>query len=171
MKLPAISLWQPWASLCVWGVKPWETRGWMTSARGRVLAIHAAKRWRKDQEQWSFDLIHQVLEWPDLPPELGQELRYVLNAGPAVELPRGAIVGTVVCGRAHATDAWQPPDRYYLTGDFGPHRFAWELTRPARLRKPIPWTGTQGFFEVEIPPDAIDDNAPTFWAPEVHANV
>ena len=171
LTVPAISLWQPWASLCVWGVKPWETRSWSTAGNKGLLAIHAAKRWRKDQEQWTFDLIHDALKWPDLPSELADELRFVLNSGPERELPRGAIVGTVQRGPVHATNVWQPPERYYMLGDFAPSRFAWEFHRPARLRKPLHWTGTQGFFNVEIPPAAIDDNAPVFWAPEVHTNV
>ena len=47
--MKAISLWQPWASLCVLpgpngrAVKTIETRSWPTKYRG-PLAVHAAKR-------------------------------------------------------------------------------------------------------------------------------
>ncbi len=50
--MKAISLWQPWASAI--GPHPeqkhLETRSWQTPYRG-WLAIHAAKRWTKEQ-QW-----------------------------------------------------------------------------------------------------------------------
>src|SRR3989339_577320 len=40
--MKAISLWQPWASLCAVGAKLYETRSWSTSYRGPLL-ICAAK--------------------------------------------------------------------------------------------------------------------------------
>lgn len=39
----ALSLWEPWASLVVWGLKLVETRSWQTRYRGR-LWIHATQR-------------------------------------------------------------------------------------------------------------------------------
>lgn len=44
LTVPAISLWQPWASLMASGHKSIETRSWSTHLRG-LVAIHAAKRW------------------------------------------------------------------------------------------------------------------------------
>ena len=41
--MKAVSLWQPWASLIVHGIKGVETRGYPTNVRGRV-AIHATKK-------------------------------------------------------------------------------------------------------------------------------
>ncbi|MBV9748334.1 MAG: ASCH domain-containing protein, partial [Acetobacteraceae bacterium] len=38
--IKALTLWQPWASLLVWGDKRLETRSWRTQERGLVL-IHA----------------------------------------------------------------------------------------------------------------------------------
>jgi hypothetical protein len=32
LMMPAISLWQPWASLIAVGIKPFETRSWAPSA-------------------------------------------------------------------------------------------------------------------------------------------
>jgi hypothetical protein len=43
LSIPAISLWQPWATAMALGIKKNETRDWPTSIRG-WLAIHAAKR-------------------------------------------------------------------------------------------------------------------------------
>jgi hypothetical protein len=44
--MPAITLWQPWASLIAHGAKRYETRHWSPPARliGRRIAIHAAAR-------------------------------------------------------------------------------------------------------------------------------
>ena len=45
-RLPAISLWQPYATLVALGVKPLETRHWSAPERviGRRVGIHAARR-------------------------------------------------------------------------------------------------------------------------------
>lgn len=43
MKIKALTLWQPWASLMALEEKKIETRSWLTKHRG-LLAIHAAKR-------------------------------------------------------------------------------------------------------------------------------
>lgn len=42
-QFPAITLWQPWASLVACGAKTWETRGWPTKYRG-PLRIHASAK-------------------------------------------------------------------------------------------------------------------------------
>ena len=43
MKIKAITLHQPFASLVAWGEKTIETRSWSTKHRG-LLAIHSAKK-------------------------------------------------------------------------------------------------------------------------------
>jgi hypothetical protein len=45
--MKCISLWQPWASLCVIGAKKFETRSWERSYRGTLL-IHASQRHTKE---------------------------------------------------------------------------------------------------------------------------
>jgi activating signal cointegrator 1 len=58
---PAITLWQPWASLVACGAKTWETRGWPTKYRG-PLRIHAAAR--RPPVVWHHDVNR------DAPPEV-----------------------------------------------------------------------------------------------------
>jgi hypothetical protein len=43
---PALTIWQPWASLIAAGAKPYEWRGWEAPHRhvGRRIAIHAGAR-------------------------------------------------------------------------------------------------------------------------------
>jgi hypothetical protein len=48
MKLMALSIRQPWASLIAEGVKDVENRTWPTSRRGPFL-IHAAKKWSENE--------------------------------------------------------------------------------------------------------------------------
>ena len=44
--MKALTIWQPWASLIIAGVKPYEFRGWYPPASiiGRRIAIHAGAR-------------------------------------------------------------------------------------------------------------------------------
>jgi hypothetical protein len=43
MRYPALTIWQPWASLIAAGAKPYEWRGWAAPRRlvGQRIAIHA----------------------------------------------------------------------------------------------------------------------------------
>lgn len=87
--LPAITLWQPWASLVACGAKQWETRGWRTSYRG-PLRIHAAKVERPEEAaQVALPAIHDAL-WP----HLGFDRR-PMPSSVRERLPRGVIVATV----------------------------------------------------------------------------
>lgn len=50
MKIKAISLWEPFASLVAWGAKHNETRSWQWPGDllPDIVAIHAARRWGSD---------------------------------------------------------------------------------------------------------------------------
>ena len=48
--LACVSVRQPWASLCAWGIKPVENRTWYCAYRGPIL-IHASKTWTKSEEE------------------------------------------------------------------------------------------------------------------------
>lgn len=68
MRIKALTVWQPWASLIAHGVKVFETRSWATKWRG-PLAIHAAGRWGRD-----IDMLVQRSPYPAL--LAGLELRF-----------------------------------------------------------------------------------------------
>ena len=55
--LPAITLWQPWATLVALGIKKYETRGWSYSYLGR-LWIHAAKR---SLDKQALEILHEYI--------------------------------------------------------------------------------------------------------------
>ena len=60
----ALSLWQPWASAIAVGAKVFETRHWATERRG-LIAIHAAKRWTRDQRETAHTLCGTFAALPE----------------------------------------------------------------------------------------------------------
>lgn len=126
----AISLWQPWATAWVIGLKTIETRHWETDYRGD-LAVHAAKRLQADEREWWDKLAETDPRFPRRP-------------------PLGAIVGVVrlidviptesCIGRISDTEArW---------GNYAPERFGWIADNFRPFREPIPFQGRQSFFSV-----------------------
>lgn len=129
----AISLWQPWATLLVRGIKRIETRGWDTKYRGE-LVIHAAKT-RAGFKAWDRKLLDQWLKEFDIE-----------------EFPLGAYVGKVFLN--HTKPTWDyekseqiiPPDVY---GDFTAGRFGWFCDTFREFTDPFPAKGQQGFWTPE----------------------
>jgi hypothetical protein len=145
--MKAISLWQPWASLYVWGEKTFETRHWPTKHRGWLL-VHAAGTWNKD--------IRAIVHEP--------HFRTVIAGR---ELPLKALIGAVYITDCLPTDdpsvteqlKLKEFDRYF--GDYAPGRFAWKAINPVVFQKPIPFCGKQGFFNV--PGWVVRDVLPKPW--------
>lgn len=129
--MPAISLWQPWASLPFaqgrYGfLKKHETRHWRYPARyhGLRVLMHAAKtkselrdlprRWREAVEEW----------------------------------PLGAFVGSFVLSGCYQTDLLETDEDDRAAGNYDPGRYAWRMTDPIKFAVPIPAKGQQGFWLV-----------------------
>lgn len=127
--MKAISLWQPWASAIALGLKRIETRGWSTNYRGPI-AIHAAKRWGREQREFA-------------------AIEHTLGRLPA-RLPFGAIVAVAEIEGCELSWRLRPTvgaiEKIY--GDYGEGRFGWQLTNIVALPEPIPYRGSQGFFKV-----------------------
>lgn len=141
-RLPAISLWQPWASLLFTDppAKEHETRHWRYPARlhGQRVAIHAAQRLECRDE----DLDRLCL----------------FSFGPAwrSRLPRGAFIGTALLCGCTPTDGTKlfngaASIRDYISGDWGPGRFGWRLEDRSPFTTPIPARGQQGWWTAELP--------------------
>ena len=135
--LTVITLWQPWATLLIKGVKIHETRSWYTSHRGKIL-IHAAKRkinWCEIQLNLLEEIYPDITEW---------------------EYPLGAIVGEMELVDCRQCGAVRVPvsesDR--LTGDWSDGRFAWEMRNVKPLLIPNV-KGKQGLWKYE--PSTIKD--------------
>jgi activating signal cointegrator 1 len=163
---PALSVWQPWASLWERGLKPLETRHFAPPQRlldAPLIAIHAAAK--KPTGQMLAYLINATLA-SDLP-QAGDALellrRYARSPVPP-ELDRtfGAViaVGRLAAGyRFDLSDrtghvklrgsgplcpngrsAEIPEDPW---GDYTPGRWGWQLTDIRMLEKPFPMQGRQ----------------------------
>jgi len=139
-----ITLWEPWASLIAQDVKHWETRGWEYPKRYHLdrIAIHAAKRWKKDQRRATFEFIRAgLLDWPLYASNLGWE---------------PPTLGKVLCSvtltgqqpTEHCRARWAEDNEEFHLGDYGPRRFAWHLGNLRTLDKPFPAVGRQGFWKL-----------------------
>ncbi len=130
----AISLWQPWAAAIALGDKRVETRHWACPPTVKVLAIHAAKRWRPDQREAARHL-SLLVEDAD---------RYQQSIGPN---SRGAIVAVAKLERCELmTQAIidSTPAKERAFGGWEPGRYAWVLNYIQPLNEPIPLRGQQG---------------------------
>lgn len=129
--MKAISLWQPWATAMAIGLKQIETRHWRHNYRG-LIAIHAAKRWTREEREFSADMA-----------ELHNEGRLALP-------PLGAIVATGFIVGIEPTETLLPKisETEEMFGNYGPNRFGWIFRDIVSLPEPVPCKGAQGFFEV-----------------------
>lgn len=146
---PAITLWQPWASLLLEGFKDHETRSFRLPDRlvGEAVAIHAAKR---------------PLDERKMEPELSGLCRAGLGTMYVDEVPRGAILGLVRFGPPVRTESLIPLRRPrgewgmpisredYVGGDWSLGRWAWPVLDRKPLDVPVPTTGRQGWWKVEL---------------------
>lgn len=116
--MKALTLWQPWGSLIVWGPKRIENRTWPppASVLFKRIAIHAGKKLQKE-----------VLE------EYGD---YIAAAG--LPVPLGAILGT-----AFVQGSVTKSDDEFFAGPIG-----WVLSDIERFKTPIPCPGAQGLWDV-----------------------
>lgn len=128
--MKAISLWQPWASAVVLGLKSYETRSWSTSYRGPI-AIHAAQR--PPERTLRLDLFDAgVRNWGDL--------------------PLGGVIGVAELVAIVPTDGMDG----YLSGlelrmgDYTPGRFAWRMERIRPIAF-VPCRGYQRLWEWHLP--------------------
>jgi len=128
--MKAISLWQPWGSLWLSEKKVHETRHWPTKHRGWLI-VHAAKRRDRDLDETCR--------------EFGLD---------PVTIARGAIIGAVDLVGCYLMKQWAPEHSDDMeAGNWSDERFAWRRGRYVVLPTPIPYKGSQGFFDV--PADAI----------------
>ncbi len=166
--IPAITVWQPWASLIACEEKHFETRGWATKYRGPI-AIHAAAI----KPATVLKKIFPLGEWSYAPDYMAK--RMLLQAiggafedyapiedvpGYLAELPLGAVIATaelVGCWQTGYSETIGPciyrkedavaiNETERLFGNFEPGRYAWELTNVRMLPKPIPAKGQQGIW-------------------------
>ena len=138
--IKALSLWQPWASLVAIGAKSIETRHWSTHYRGPI-AIHAAKRWTREEQSITSLFRHTQTALPALPP-----------LGAIVAVGRLAACEQMT---APLIELVAEPERTY--GHYTIGRWMWMLEDVVALGEPVPYRGRQGLFDVPV--DALPEEA------------
>jgi hypothetical protein len=136
--MKALTLWEPWATFIADGHKRYETRSWSTRFRGN-LAIHASKRWDKEQD---FMLRRLASEHG----ELRDYVNYEWHFGCVLVACR-----LVACHRVEAVRG-QLSSLELALGDYSHGRFAWELEIVKHPPEPIPARGAQGLWNWEYQP-------------------
>jgi hypothetical protein len=129
----ALSLYQPWASLIVYGYKRIETRRWSTTYRGTLL-IHANKnkRWMPDFSR----LLHEA-GLPDAMKDL--------------PMPFGAALGSVEVVDCRKSEGFLESDvgtQEMALGNFSPGRYGWVLRNPVVFPRPVYCVGHLGLWDV-----------------------
>ncbi len=137
--MKAWSLWQPWATLWVSGLKQYETRGHRLSYRG-LVAVHATATLRPEARE-------VVAEYPEFETafdDLGTTL---------LDLPLGAVLGIVRIVDCEPTEAVidRISDREATFGNYGPGRWAYRAETVEIFPEPIPCKGAQGLWEWRDP--------------------
>lgn len=135
MKIKAITIWQPWASLIAERYKQYETRGFPFRGCG-PLAIHAAK----------VDPMKHVGLFTK--PVLRRIARLL---GPFGDLPRGAVVGVARQVVSHHVADIIVENSEHDVGDFSPGRHAWEMRDIMEFVHPYQATGRQGIWYWDLP--------------------
>lgn len=137
--MKVISIWQPFATLIVTGHKTFETRTWLAPASviGQRIGIASTKSIRPEQRAHTED------------PEF--QRFYEHTALPRFEeLPMGHLLGSAVLDSVELMteeflEEVSSEEQAYGWWDIG--NYAWRLTAPQALARPIPIRGKQGLFE------------------------
>lgn len=151
--MKALTIWQPWASLIMLGVKPYEFRRWPAprSLIGQRIVVHAAKRSARDE-------IAELLRAPDrlkgsvtLDPVGLAKAMDLLDAAwtGRIDLPISAGLGTAILGEPkRALDLFRAT---MDADDINPDMWGWPLGAIEPFASPIPVRGAQGFWEWPTP--------------------
>lgn len=132
--IPAISLWQPWASLIALGLKRYEFRGWVPPKKFlfRTVAIHAAKK--VEPKKMLIKLLDDYKGTAAVP---------VIEAAMRNDLPHGAVLCTATIDAVlRANGLVEPLTGKMLIGG----GFAWRIDEVKAYPQPLPAKGAQGFW-------------------------
>ena len=148
---PAITIWQPWASLIAAGAKPFEFRSWPAprSLIGRRVAIHAGARQMRlpeTQELWA----RCRLNLPDfgLHNKLACDVLMRMLERPSL-VPHGAVLCLATLGQPlrNAELAAALGEQWVNDSDRQEHsNWGWPLTDIDLLEPYIPARGAQGWW-------------------------
>lgn len=157
MKLPALTVWQPWATLIAARAKPYEFRGWAAPAayRNKPLAIHAAARKVDMGEIRALRLKLRGDNETGLIADIALPLLERWSQDPA-SLPLSSIVCVVKLGTPiRAYDIPEFAHQFVNDSDRRDHaQWGWPMLDVRRLEPPVPYRGAQGFWPCELPAES-----------------
>lgn len=133
MKIPVITLWQPWATWVILGWKTIETRthNRFKSLAGKTIYIHAAKKWDANAVSWA-------LPW--MTPAMKEDYQYQ-------DYLEGAIIGTAFV-KEHIALTLPYSQKALISCDDRYARFGLIL-RDIKAVLPIYVSGKQGIWSHE----------------------
>ncbi len=131
--IPAITLYNPWATLVALGMKQYETRAWSTGHRG-PMAIHAAGRGSFHPSYMELPEIRKYA--PDL------KIEHLIFGAVL------AIVDMMDCMEINQPLINQMTEMELAFGEWQPGRYAWPFENVQKLREPLITRGQQGFWRV-----------------------
>lgn len=153
--MKAFTIWQPWASLIVLGLKPVEYRKWVAPRHivGQRLVIHAgtAKAHNAVRHLLAHDraIIGSCGPQADIPTVRAFLERCASN--PTL-MPLGVGLGTAELGQPARADVYY--NRLGLKiGEDGPWNIAWPMLDVQAWDEPVPCRGAQGFWNWPLPID------------------
>ena len=137
MKIPAITVWQPWASLIVCGIKTVENRPWKPPLKiiGEWIAIHAGRAVDRHAMEFHFD---------------NERVRQSISE--TNPFPKGVLLGIAFLSAFYEPAKeqqiiWKLSDLEWWEREY----FGWVFRRPRILKNPISTKGRQGIWYAEIP--------------------
>ena len=145
--MKALTLWQPWASLCAIGAKRFETRSWTTSHRGQ-LAIHSAKTTAHDHIA-EYGLFRRILRAGGVDPD---NMPHGSVLAVFDEIQAVSISSEFIRERIQSDPELEHEMSF---GDWQHGRFAWELNGRHELAQPIPARGRQGLWTWQPPKELL----------------
>jgi hypothetical protein len=144
--MKALTIYQPWATLIIEGLKPYEFRKWPGPkwVVGKRIAIHASARpVKRDEVAELLDRLERRMSKVD---ERAVPLLEKIHLSPGL-LPLASVLGTAIMG--------EPKQAAKLfAGELDPNDsaridhsiWAWPMLEIERLDVPVPARGAQGFW-------------------------
>lgn len=166
MKIPVITLWEPWATLCALAGHPdpeirkrakhFETRNWTTKYRGKI-AIHSAKTMPQEAQHLASneEPFRSVLAMAGYKNMNDFPRGKIIAIGNLVDVIRVDLVGKnfiVEKGKKSKVVRFLSINELAF-GDYSAGRFAWLLEDMQIMPEPVPAKGHQGLWWWNVPED------------------
>ena len=150
MKYKVLTLWEPWATLLVHGIKKIETRPKPTTwtiEKGSYL-IHSAKKWTREQRELIHDDIFRIsLSQCDKKIWLhGFNFGHIIGAVDVVECIQITYITEKLENFIISLDTIVSRKEYGM-GNYNIGRYMWMTENHRILETPIPYKGGQGYYQ------------------------